>query len=347
MEQRRDLGRLLLGLRYDAPGLVLRQRGAELQRLFPADEIVQHLASHLVVATRESPEEVAKLCERLRDHVADSYRIHHRLIRSRRADAKGWEFMPRGPVVDGEPKLTHVRTESLEAEKVQPLLASLEDWRFAAFEATVGDEVALVDASRRYAALLGAVALGGQALNEWLKSAIPSFAGEAEILEALWSSTPEDDEELRVQTMVESTSRFIKTIRTDTAHPKVVVFASTNRMASLFHDRLKDFAGDVRVHLMVEGAAADAAEILDSFKEPRKAAFLVTDRSGEEGLNLSMADAIVHLDLPMSAARLEQRIGRLDRFGRRQSVIRHRILLPSDEDGSPWATWLGVLATAS
>ena len=65
---------------------------------------------------------------------------------------------------------------------------------------------------------------------------------------------------------------------------------------------------------------------------------------GEEGLNLASADAIVHLDLPLSAASLEQRIGRLDRFGRRQAIIRHRILLPSDEDSSPWAAWFALLA---
>ena len=118
LEQRRDLGRLLLGLDRDAPGLVLRQRGAELQRLFPADEIVQSSGSAPCGSHAESPEEVAGLCGTLKDHVADSYRIHHRLIRSRRADAKGWEFMPRGPVVDGEPKLAHVRTEFARGRRV-------------------------------------------------------------------------------------------------------------------------------------------------------------------------------------------------------------------------------------
>ena len=44
LEQRRHIGRLLLSLDPDAPGLVLRQRGSELQRLFPTDPLVQDLA---------------------------------------------------------------------------------------------------------------------------------------------------------------------------------------------------------------------------------------------------------------------------------------------------------------
>jgi ATP-dependent helicase HepA len=34
----------------------------------------------------------------------------------------------------------------------------------------------------------------------------------------------------------------------------------------------------------------------------------------------------------------------LDRFGRRQSLIRHRILLPTEDDGGPWLEWQRVLA---
>ena len=67
------------------------------------------------------------------------------------------------------------------------------------------------------------------------------------------------------------------------------------------------------------------------------------DCSGEEGQNLQFADAILHYDVPFSADRIEQRIGRLDRFGRRKDFIRHRILIPADDDSSPWQAWLELL----
>jgi ATP-dependent helicase HepA len=43
---------------------------------------------------------------------------------------------------------------------------------------------------------------------------------------------------------------------------------------------------------------------------------LVCDRSAEEGLNLQKRGAsAIHFDLPLSPNRVEQRLGRLDRFG--------------------------------
>jgi ATP-dependent helicase HepA len=187
LEQRREVGRLLLSLDPDAPGFVLRQRGAELQRLFSDDPLVRDLAPRLVAATRDAPDDIAGMCLALKEHIADSYRVHQRLIRSRRADAKGWEFMPRGPSVDGEPNLAHVRCEGDPNEQIEPLLAALEDWRFSALEAAGGDEVALARAASRYRDLLNATGLGADALKNWLQAANPDVDDEDEILDALRS----------------------------------------------------------------------------------------------------------------------------------------------------------------
>ena len=115
-------------------------------------------------------------------------------------------------------------------------------------------------------------------------------------------------------------------------------------MASAFRKKYEEDGVGTVIHLVTTDDAEASAEIVEAFEESHKSGIIVTDRSGEEGLNLSFADAIVHLDLPLSAARLEQRIGRLDRFGRRQGIIRHRILLPSDDDTSPWSAWYELLA---
>jgi len=342
LEQRRDVGRLLLSLDPDGPGLVLRQRGAELQRMFPSDPLVQDLAPRMIAATRDAPEDLGPLCLALKEHIADSYRIHQRLIRSRRADAKGWEFMPRGPAVNGAPSLAHVRNESDPADLAVSILAAVEDWRFSATQAA-GDEAALSRAATRYRTLLEAVSFGAHGLEDWLDTARAEFNGEEEILAALRDIAEDFDDEGRLETMVESTKRLIRTLKADTPHPKIVAFAPSSATASAFHNRIEGMADDVATYLLTK-EQVDSDDMVEGFRESRKSAVLITDRSGEEGLNLSFADAIVHLDLPLSAARLEQRIGRLDRFGRRQAIIRHRILLPSDEEMSPWAAWFELLA---
>jgi ATP-dependent helicase HepA len=343
LEQRRTIGRLLLSLDPDASGLVLRQRGAELVRTFPDDPVVQDLAPQLVDATREAPERLVDLCGALKEHIADTYRIHQRLIRSRRADAQGWEFRPRGP--DGG-ALTHVRTEGDPSEDLAVLLATLQDWRSAAVDSRVDHDVGSAPLATRYRDLLGAISEGGDALRSWLTGASPMFVGEAEILDALREQAEAYDDTDRIETMVESVRRLIKTLRADADHPKIVVFATAPAMAAAFHEALQYVVDGPLCLLLTAGSGPDEddEDVPALFAQTPGAAILIVDHSAEEGLNLSFADAIVHLDLPLSAARIEQRIGRLDRYGRRHGIIRHRILLPSDEDDGPFAAWHAWLA---
>ncbi|MCA2411252.1 protein DpdE [Rhizobium leguminosarum] len=343
LEQRRDIGRLLLSLAPDVPGIVLRQRGAELLRLFPSDTIVQELAPRLIDGTRDPSVDLDSLCLVLKDHIANSYRIHQRLIRSRRVDAAGWEFVPRGPSAEGEPSLSHVKVEDDPDDSADALLAALEDWRFSASEASIDDERAMERATLRYRELLTAVSVGADALRAWLETATSDFDGEAEILAALRAIAEKRHDKYRMDTMVDSTSRLLKAIKSDTQFPKVVLFASSVQTASLFHTAFQE-DGDGTTAYLLTAESRDADKIILEFMARGKSSILVADRSGEEGLNLSFADAIVHLDLPLSVARIEQRIGRLDRFGRRKTSIRHRVLLPSEEDMSPWRAWFELLA---
>jgi hypothetical protein len=48
---------------------------------------------------------------------------------------------------------------------------------------------------------------------------------------------------------------------------------------------------------------------------------LVCDELGGEGRNFQIADQIIHLDLPWTPAQIEQRIGRVDRIGRKGRVL--------------------------
>lgn len=345
LEGRREIGRLLLGLDPEAPGLVLRQRSTEMERLFPDDLTIRELAPKLVAATREAPAEVPALCAALKSHIADSYRIHQRLIRSRRADAQGWAFNPRGSWNNLEPTFAHVRIEADGSAWVEPLLPVLEEWRFAAVEAAAGDEQGLNWTARRYAELLSAAAQGRRALTDWIvgDGARPAFADEPSILARLALLAAESGIDNDYATACESTRRLIRSLRAEGKCPKIIAFSSSAAGASAFHTALLDTLEDCEVLLLSgDGATADEATVT-AFTSPRASAVLICGRNGEEGLNLTCAHAIVHLDLPMAAARIEQRIGRLDRFGRRLGVVRHRIMLPADDDDSPWTGWADFL----
>lgn len=341
LEQRRSIGRLLLSLNPDAPGIVLRQRSIELERSFPDDQIIQDLAPRIIAATHDKPAELAGLCGAMKEHIADSYRIHQRLIRSRRADAQGWEFRPRGPDVIGTVNLSHVRTESDPAEIMETLLATLEDWRFAAVESLAGDDSARTILSERYRALLMALGTDVTAFRDWLGCAEIVFNGEGEILAALRAQAENYGNGERISTMVESSRRLLKTLGEEVRNPKIVVFATSERMAEQFHAAASETLSSVTCFLF---AGPEDDNVSERFQSSLGPTIMVAEKSAEEGLNLSFANAIVHLDLPLSAGRIEQRIGRLDRYGRRQGIIRHRILLPSNDDISPWFAWYEFLA---
>lgn len=345
LERRREIGRLLLALDPEAPKLVLRQRGAEMERLFPDDQTIQEFAPRLIQATRDAPNDVPALCSALKSHIADSYRIHQRLIRSRRVDAQGWEFSPRGPSGQGEPSFAHVRVEADAASWIQSVLPVLEEWRFAALEAASSDKCALDEAALRYAELLTALGGGRSALTAWIadKGASPSYSDEPSILGRLRMHAEENGIDDEHATACESTRRLIRSLSSEGGNPKIVAFSSSKTGATAFHKALQETVQDCNPLLLTGDGTTRDDETVAAFVSSRTPTVLICDRNGEEGLNLAFADAIVHLDLPLSAARMEQRIGRLDRFGRRLGVIRHRIVLPVDEDDSPWTGWSDFL----
>jgi superfamily II DNA or RNA helicase len=86
---------------------------------------------------------------------------------------------------------------------------------------------------------------------------------------------------------------------------------------------------------MIASGALSATEALAMFRAPRSAReridlLLVTDMLSE-GLNLQEASVVVHLDLPWTPARLEQRVGRVRRLGAAAPCITtYRLTLPPD-----------------
>ncbi|TIX47637.1 MAG: hypothetical protein E5V26_01925, partial [Mesorhizobium sp.] len=62
-----------------------------------------------------------------------------------------------------------------------------------------------------------------------------SFAGEGEILSALAAQAEDYDDDERIDTMVESSRRLLKTLGEEIADPRIVVFATSERIAENFH----------------------------------------------------------------------------------------------------------------
>ena len=96
-------------------------------------------------------------------------------------------------------------------------------------------------------------------------------------------------------------------------HHKVVIFCGSGKCAGNLHDYLRDAAGDLAVAEHTRRRDPESCEA--AVRRWRDhGGVLICDDSAEDGLNLQAADAIVHLRLPWSPNRLEQRLGRVDRY---------------------------------
>jgi superfamily II DNA or RNA helicase len=79
-----------------------------------------------------------------------------------------------------------------------------------------------------------------------------------------------------------------------------------------------------------EAIARFAPAATGSRSPPRAEAIhlLLTTDLLSEGVNLQDADTVIHLDVPWTAARLEQRVGRLARLGSRHSEVHVHVIRP-------------------
>ncbi len=318
-----DYGRLLLGLRDDTAPFLLRQRVAAAVTAFPDDGTIRAIGKRFTES--DTPEARAAACADLRDHIADAYRIHHRLLRARRSDLDGWEFRPRSGA--------SVREESHDEDQTETACSLLEDWRQSAWVAARDDDKAGMAVAERYAALVELMGLGLSGLRA-LPRLSPLFEGEAELLDALRSIGETADPMARPRFLAEIVRRQVATALRSKGPPLKVVLFTSGTPGEFIEALAAELGEDVCI-CDVNG--------ITGFREASSPAILILGRDGEEGLNLHFGDILIHADLPMDVARLEQRIGRLDRFGRIKGPIRHVVVTPSGEDLTPWSTWLNWL----
>jgi hypothetical protein len=72
---------------------------------------------------------------------------------------------------------------------------------------------------------------------------------------------------------------------------------------------------------MIHGMIENRADVLDEFKNNPKAHILLSSEVGSEGLDMQFCNSMVNYDLPWNPMVVEQRIGRIDRFGQQSPTV--------------------------
>ena len=99
---------------------------------------------------------------------------------------------------------------------------------------------------------------------------------------------------------------------------KLVVFALFRKTLKYVQIRLKQKGYGC---LMIHGLIENRHEILDKFKNDPHSHILLSSEVGSEGLDMQFCNSMVNYDLPWNPMVVEQRIGRIDRFGQKSPVV--------------------------
>lgn len=307
-------------------------------------------------------DELGLRVDELRGHISETYRLHRRTIRHRRshvlADRADSDFVPYE--VRGRELPKRLTVESSADERIQEIL---EQWR-------TGTRGALLDTgtededscyARVYGILVSCSGASGRDLLEILRLRVehvepsvhldpvnrghltlPSvLAHESDVLRAV--------EELVAGSGAASFEPVTKALLTVLPrHSKMIAFCGGGVLADDLAAHLRARFPKAPLFQHTRSMTAEVAE--ESVTSWRDAAsgLLVCDDSGEDGLNLQVADAAIHLRLPWSPNRLEQRLGRVDRFvesGRNtpHSPAAHYVVLPPDGELAATTSWLELL----
>ena len=157
----------------------------------------------------------------------------------------------------------------------------------------------------------------GDAELDTISKAFEDFRTDIEALVRLARNLSSNDPKL---------SAFVKIVREKQALPnnKLLVFSTFRHTLAYLLEKLR--AEGVRIGLIHGNVPEDERrELRNRFgrpkEDPRAIDLLLSSEVGCEGLDYQFCDAIVNYDLPWNPMRVEQRIGRIDRYGQRSDTV--------------------------
>ncbi len=287
------------------PSSILRTVLADFTTQYQGDDVVNHRVSRLVKDLDATGSADGQELAGLAAHLRETYRISRRVIRTRRSAAMDSGFPVSGRLL-----------ESVDlADPSRPAVDTfVERWRQLLRESERAPHLEVLFAVGLERALAGPLAL-----ELFIESRLEAIrAGDSDDVSstevALLEQTGAMLRSLGTEARLDALARYVQEAAS-LRREKFVVFSSFDdvamRAAAVLMER---FGPHAVAHHLTGDTADDQRDAIRRFVADPACSVFVCDASGEEGRNLQHSTRVIHLDLPLSINRLEQRIGRVDRF---------------------------------
>lgn len=340
VRQRQRVAEVLSALQLDEPNLFMQQAVEDVADLAPEDRHLTGLARELADCLETDPKEDdpsrTRLVTQLRSHISETWRLHRRILRTRRTkDSQGllpgrvgafahlWTNPDHASLVEA---FDEWRVTIAQDDRAASTLATREQLVRVMTEAIACDPslVPLLVSAR-----LGEVVnLDGLALfPDQLQSlrGVPILDGESGLLTRLSHLAANLDLRAFNSTLLSVVEAELDSATTSGI--SIILFANYPATADALCRILHKRFGPQQVFRH----SATSTNWLPALSGTGSHV-LLCDRQAEEGLNLQgRRTVIVHTDLPLSPNRVEQRMGRVDRFGSGHG-IRSLVLLSEQSE---------------
>ncbi|MBI4468459.1 MAG: DEAD/DEAH box helicase family protein [Acidobacteria bacterium] len=120
--------------------------------------------------------------------------------------------------------------------------------------------------------------------------------------------------------------RAVSELSRDNPDERFVIFTQYRDTLEFLCEEMGKICGSHRIARIVGGPLEDKIAAMESFWDPDGARFLVSTSAGGEGINLQIGHILFNYDLPWNPMAVEQRIGRIHRYGQEETVQVYNLL---------------------
>lgn len=114
--------------------------------------------------------------------------------------------------------------------------------------------------------------------------------------------------------------RAVEQVRSGNPDERFVVFTQYRETLEFLREELGRLYGQGNVATIKGGPLEAKIAAVEQFWEPDGARFLVSTSAGGEGINLQVCRVLFNYDMPWNPMAIEQRIGRIHRYGQQDTV---------------------------